>query len=177
MENSSEKKSFLPFNAINEFMLDDFRQQVIENVLNNRKDYSGIEKAGLEKFIKHTVSVPGFRNPNAAPSRLLYRGVVTTFEKNPEFAAIILQIWMNIHADTAHQVFDLLTAQGWEILPIATDRTKLPGFLTDWPDGSTFDSVYCAYQEKYPESATPQNDIALMTVWLSGRLPLNTEQE
>ena len=72
------------------------------------------------------------------------------------------------------QVYDLLVALEWEILPSEADRTKLPGFLPSWEAGQDFDFIYQKFQEKYPAEAASKNDVSLMTVWLSGRLPYQT---
>jgi hypothetical protein len=176
MENESEKISFVPFNAINEFMLDEYRKKVIDQVLAVRSE-GGADKATVDKLIKQTVSVPGFRNPTSAPASLLYKPVLSSFEKIPGMTAQFLQIWSKHHDALAVQITELLISLHWEILPADADRTRLPGFQTVWPEGTNFETVFSAYHLKYPDSTAEKDDVALMTVWISNRLPLNSDED
>lgn len=162
---------FLPFQAINDFMLDDYREQVIRLVLSSSAQLPQEQQISLEKLTRKRVSIPGFRNSAKAPVNLRLKGVSESFEKSPPLAAAILAAWAELHPELRQQVYDLLLAQEWEILPIEADRTKLPGFLPYWPFEQNFDSLYQAYQTAYPESQVEQNDVSLMVVWLSTRLP------
>lgn len=171
-KSEEQKITFIPFNAINEFMLDDYRRQVISEVLESRRQ-DGDAKSTLDKVIKQAVFVPGFRNPVSAPVTLLTNPLITAFEKKPKVTATVLQIWAKAHTDLAVQVGDLLKSDHWEIFPIDTDHLKLPGFYPSWPDDSNFDTIFNEFRERYPDSTVIQNDVALMTVWLSNRLPFN----
>jgi hypothetical protein len=64
-----------------------------------------------------------------------------------------------------------LTERDWQILPVNTDRAKLPGFLTDWPETETYDVLDQAYSEKYADSTASEDDVRLMIVWIGNRLP------
>jgi hypothetical protein len=68
-------------------------------------------------------------------------------------------------------VYDLLVSRDWKVLPPDADRTKIPGFLTRWPKGEDFDVLNKAYAEKYTESQASGDEVSLMVVWISGRLP------
>jgi hypothetical protein len=74
-------------------------------------------------------------------------------------------------------VYDLLVARGWELLPPEADRTVLPGFLTKWPKGETFEVLNEVFLKMYPGTQASDDDISLMVVWLSGRLPYQFEGE
>jgi hypothetical protein len=74
-------------------------------------------------------------------------------------------------------VYDLLVEKGWEILPAEANRAKLPGFMTIWPKGQDFEALNQAFHQKYPAVETSSDDISLMVVWVSGRLPYATEAE
>jgi hypothetical protein len=162
---------FLPFHAINEFMVDDYRQNVLHTVLGRMSELSPAQKGSLASQIKRHVSVQGFRNSSAAPLLLKIKGATTAFQRHPDFAARVLQTWADLNPDLRQQVFDLLTEREWQILPINADRAKLPGFLTDWPEAETYDVLDQAYSEKYPDSTASENDVRLMIVWIGNRLP------
>lgn len=167
-----EKKArFLPFHAINEFMLDEYRNQVLQIAL------SGQPRPALTALIKRFVQVPGFRNSTQAPLALKVRGLVKPFQTNAEVTAQVLLAWADAHGELCDQVADLLRERGWEFLPPEADRTKLPGFLTVWPKDETFETLIAAYRQKYPDSAAHDYDISLMAVWLAGRLPVDVEGE
>jgi hypothetical protein len=57
------------------------------------------------------------------------------------------------------------------VLPAEADRSKLPGFLTTWPEGQDYDTLGKAYTEMFPGDSVEDNDLRLMIVWLAGRLP------
>ena len=78
---------------------------------------------------------------------------------------------MELKPGLAAQIFELLKERNWEVLPVDVDRAVLPGFLIQWPAGETYDTLGKAYGEKYSGSSEGGNDIRLMMVWLSGRLP------
>jgi hypothetical protein len=168
---SNEQVQFLPFHAINDFMLDEYREQVIRLVLSSNDQLPAVHQIALEKLTRKRVSIPGFRNSAKAPVNLRLKGVNESFEISPPLVAAILAAWAELHPELRQQVYDLLLAQEWEILPIDADRTKLPGFLPYWPFEQDFDGLYQAYQAAYPESAVEQDDVSLMVVWLSMRLP------
>jgi len=172
-----DEVAFLPYHAINEFMLDDYRHQVVSKALQVLPELPEELRAGLETQIRQVVRVPGFRNSLKAPTPLKVKPTEKAFEKNPELVSLIIAAWAHAHPDLRQQVFDLLTGRGWELLPVEADRWKLPGWLTVWPKGQDFDVLYEAFREAHPESEAEKNDVSLMAVWLSGRLPYHVEGE
>jgi hypothetical protein len=174
---NTDKAEFLPFHAINNFMLPEFRQSILQEVLSNLDSLSPERRGAINGQLKRLLKVPGFRNSANAPIKIKIKNSVTPFERNPEFVAQIVAGWTELNLELRQQVFDLLTERGWEMLPIDADRTKLPGFLTRWPAKETFEAVNAAFHEKYPEQQTEDNDISLMTVWLSDRLPYDLIEE
>jgi hypothetical protein len=171
---SDKNVKFIPFHAINEFMIPEYRFEVIREVLSTLSSASEKVKAQFNKFFKNAIQVPGFRNSGQAPTSLKIRPFITAFEKEPEIAGATLSRWVELKPDLRKQVFDLLTARSWEVLPDETDRTKLPGFLVTWPDGEDFEVLGKAFQEMYPEARAKSDDVSLMAVWLGGRLPYDT---
>jgi hypothetical protein len=166
-----KKAAFLPFHAINEFMTDEYRLEVLRAVLSAQPNLPGGYASAIDRQVKKHVTVPGFRNSVKAPAALKARPLADAFRKHPDLVAVILSAWAESKPILSQQVYDLLISLEWEILPVEADRTKLPGFLPSWQAGQDFDFIYQKFQEKYPVEAASKNDVSLMTVWLSGSLP------
>jgi hypothetical protein len=173
----SKQVSFLPFHALSRFMRDDYRQTVVRTAMNALPDLPDELRSAIDKQTKRHVTVPGFRNSIKAPTALKIRSMNEAFEKRADLVGVILAAWAETQAELRQQVYDLLTERSWEVLPLEADRTKLPGFLTRWPANEDFDVINEAFKEKYPESVITPDDISLMAVWISTRLPLETEGE
>lgn len=173
----SKEVSFLPFHALSRFMRDDYRQSVVRATLNALPTLPDDLRKAVDKQTKRSVTVPGFRNSLKAPVGLKAKPMVDAFEKRADLAAAILAAWAEAHSELRQQIFDLLTERGWEVLPIEADRTKLPGFLTIWPANEDFEVINNAFKEKYPGVETTEDDVSLMAVWISTRLPLEVEGE
>lgn len=174
MTNQENQTQFMPFHAINEFMVDDYRFSVIQRVMASTADLSSAQRSSLTKLIKKYVRVSGFRNSAQAPAGLKARHAVKEFEKRPDFTARILAAWADLNSELARQVYGLLKSRQWELLPIEADRTQLPGFMTTWPKTETYDVLDAAFAEMYPQSpsdAVFQDDLRLMVVWVAGCLP------
>jgi 3-methyladenine DNA glycosylase AlkC len=104
-----EKKArFLPFHAINEYMLDDYRQLVIQSVLGNFNKLSEERQRKINSLIKNHVRVQGFRNSTVAPLPLKINGCIDTYKKSPEFVAQILGAWSEINSETKKTIFGYL---------------------------------------------------------------------
>jgi hypothetical protein len=162
---------FIPFNAINEFMLNDYRLHVIQDVLAGTNRLPGDRRSAINGLIKRHVQVPGFRNSSQAPTGVKARASVSVFERRPEMTAQILQGWSELYPELRQKVFDFLKAREWETLPPEADRSKLPGFLVEWPEGQTYDVLDAAFAELYPDEKVEANDLRLMIVWVANRLP------
>ena len=168
-ENTTE--TYLPFHAINEFMRDDFRVSVIQKVLIQSSSLAPELREPINQLTRKFVQVPGFRNSAKAPAKVRIKPSAEVFLKNAAFTAAILNAWGSLNPDLEKQVTDLLSERGWELPPMQNIPGSAPGFLTDWPDSESFDSIQHAFQEKYPETHADPDEIGLMVVWSSGRLP------
>lgn len=169
--NEQQQTQFLHFHTINEFMLPDFRQQVLTQVIANLESLPGDLRSRLSGQIRQLVKVPGFRNSSLAPAAVKVRGAIQAFERSPQFAANVLAAWSELNAELRQQVFDFLTARGWTLLPVDADRTKLPGFLTRWPKAEQFDVLDEAFRALHSDTPHSKDEVSLMVVWLSTRLP------
>jgi hypothetical protein len=168
---------FLPFHAINEFMRDDYRSNVIRSTLNTLSTLPAKYRDPVDRLSKRNVQVPGFRISTKAPVLLKLKPTIDAFVKNSQMAAAILSAWAEMHTDLRSQVHELLTSRGWEILPPEADRTKLPGFIPTWPKEEDFEKLSLAFKEKYPATEASDDDINLMAVWVGGRLPYQSSSE
>ncbi len=172
----NKKAELLPYHALNEFMRNDYRLNVVRNTLHGLPALPDHFRAPIDRLTKKFVRVPGFRNSEKAPARVKAAPLAETFEKNPELVSAVLNAWAELHHELRQQIFDLLKGRGWEVLPVEADRTKFPGFLIHWPKGDNFEVLNQAYQEAYPESAATTDDVSLMIVWVAMRLPYKEEE-
>ncbi len=166
---------YFPFHAINEFMLPEYRLHVLQSVMAGFDRLPGERRAAINNLIKRHMQVPGFRNSALAPAPVKAKAAVAVFERRPEFVAQILQGWSDLHPELRQKVHDFLKERQWEVLPPEADRTRLPGFLTTWPQGETYDVLGEAYAQAFPGDAVEENDLRLMIVWLAGRLPYDMD--
>ena len=166
-----KQAQFLPFHAINEYMLPEYRLHVIQAVFNGFDRLPGERKSAINGLVKRFVQVPGFRNSAQAPTGVKARASVSVFERRPEMAAHVLQGWSELNADLRQRVYDFLKAREWDLLPADADRTKLPGFIPAWPEGQDYDVLGKAYAEMFPTDSPEEYDLRLMIVWLASRLP------
>jgi hypothetical protein len=173
----NKKAEFFPFHGINEYMLPDYRLHVIQTAFQKFDQLPGERRSAINGLVKRYVQVPGFRNSTQAPAGIKGRSAVSTFEQRPEFTAQILQGWSELNPDLRQKVYDFLKAREWELLPPDADRTRLPGFLIEWPKGQDYDVLGEAFKTMYPDNSYEENDLRLMIVWLSGRLPYDMYEE
>jgi hypothetical protein len=174
-----QKVEYLPFHAINEFMRDDYRLTVLNEVLSQQDKIAPEKKAIIGKMIAKYVTIQGFRNSNLAPTGRKAKSSVPLFERSADYSAVIIECWKNLHEELAKTVYEVLTEHNWEkLLPLEDDRSSQPGFLVHWPKADTFEVLIKAVQEKAPELKESEDNISLMAVWLGNRLPYDLyEQE
>ena len=134
-----KKAKFLPFHTINEYMLDDYRQLVIQSVLGKFNKLSEDRQRKINLLIKNHVRVQGFRNSSVAPLPLKINGCIDTYKKSHEFVAQILCAWSEINLETKKVIFSFLEERSWKLLPIDADRSLLPGFMIEWPKEDSFE--------------------------------------
>jgi len=164
-------EEFLPFNAINEFMRDDYRATVLLEVMNHLELYPPDLRKELSHQISRHVKIQGFRNSNQAPAALKARNAAALFQKSADFSAAVIHAWSSIHPDLQTTVEALLTEKGWDPLPLEADRARLPGFQIHWPKADTFEVLNTRARELNPGLGESDDDISLMVVWVGNRLP------
>jgi hypothetical protein len=168
---------FVPFHAINQFMIPEYSQEIIHKVLGQINDLTPDRKNRIQSLFKRYVSVPGFRNSALAPLPLRVKSAGPVFDKHPDFVGQILMAWSELLPTLRQQIYDLLVERKWELLPADTDRSKLPGFLIRWPKEESYDVLDAAFAAKYPDEKVHEYDVRLMIVWLSGRLPYDMVED
>ena len=171
MEN--KEIAYLPFHVINEFMVSPYRLSILSQVLEQQKNISTEHSKGIHNIVKSSLKVPGFRNAALAPLPIKVKHSEKIFEKNPEFVKHVLAGWAELHDELAEQIYEFLIEKEWKLLPLKVDRSKLQGILPTWPEKDDFGSLTDAFVEKYPEYAEQTDDVTLMIVWVSNRLPVD----
>lgn len=167
------KMQFIPFNAINEFMRTDYRMILLRSTMLELPNISQKTQNSINKLIKRHVKVPGFRNSTKAPASVKAVSMIKPFEKEPKLVAAILTGWAEANQDLRRQVFEILINLNWKLLPIEADRSRLPGFLPQWPEEDDYEKIYEDFTKIYPDSDYGIDDVSLMAVWLSLRLPVD----
>jgi hypothetical protein len=167
---------FLPFHAVNEFMRNDFRLEVVRTTLGALPGLPDQFRIPIEQMTRRIVQVPGFRNSAKAPLNKRVKPTAEAFEKSPDLVGAILSAWAEAHPDLRQQVYDLLIERSWELLPPAADRTQLPGFGITWPNGENFELLYQTFTERYPAVNVNSDNVSLMIVWLAVRLPYQFDE-
>ena len=167
------KIQFIPFNAINEFMRSDYRMILLRSTMLALPNLSQKTQSSIDKLVKRHVKVPGFRNSTKAPASVKAVSMIKPFEKEPKLVAAVLTGWAEDNQDLRQQVFDILSNLNWKLLPMEADRTRMPGFLTQWPEEDDYEKIYDDFTKIYPKSDYGIDDVSLMAVWLSLRLPVD----
>jgi hypothetical protein len=168
---SDNQIKFLPFSAVNLYMRNDYRADVVKAALLSISSAPQNAKQTFDGLTKKWVVIPGFRKSVQAPLGMKIKSFITAFEKSPDVAGFILKLWADLNPDLRAQVADLLAERHWELIPVDADRTKLPGFLPSWPEGEDFDILNTAFKQKFTEITVNPDDVSLMIVWVSTRLP------
>jgi hypothetical protein len=174
---ADKKLEFIPFNALNEFLLTDYRLKLLQEVFASQGELNSEIQSELNRYVKKMVKVQGFRNSIQAPAAIKARSAVSVFERSAGFVAVIMSAWCELHSELAQRVAEFLTNRGWQVLPLETDRAKLPGFLTRWPENDTFEELDEAFTVAYPDDQTHEYDLNLMIAWVWGRLPVELVPE
>ncbi len=163
--------SSLPLISLNVFLLPDFRREILTTVLYQKDDLSPDNTQELRQAIREFVKISGFRNPLAAPQALQVRAMESPFEKESRFVKAILSSWADINSDLQAKVQAVLPELGFEPndqAPLYPDPEN--AFAVGWPEDLSFEKLADLVKQK-TETDASSNEISLMTVWLTGRLP------
>jgi hypothetical protein len=158
-------------------MRSDYRLHVVRTALSALPSLPDDFRSPIDRLTRSLVTVPGFRNSTKAPARVRAVPVADAFEKHPDLVAAVVSAWAEASAGLRQQVFDFLTARGWQLLPLAARREKLPGFFINWPSSEDFETLNKEFAALHPDSKATTDDVTLMVVWLGMRLPYKIVEE
>jgi hypothetical protein len=175
--NDEKKIQVLPFHAVNEFMREDYRLDVLHEVFTGLEQCTPLQKQLITRMFAKNVNIPGFRNSGQAPLAIKIKNSPTLFERSHEFSATIMECWSNLHPELKLAMQTLLTERGWTLQPLDDDRCLLPGFQIDWPKADNFESLINGIHETHPDMNESDDNISLMAVWVGNKLPYNLFSE
>lgn len=173
MMSDKTKIEYLPFIAVNEFMRDDYRLLILQEVFTALDQCTSMQRQLILRLFSKGVQIPGFRNSSMAPIPIKIKNSPGLFERSNEFAATIMECWSNLHPALKSGMLELLTERGWKPQPLTLDRSMLPGFQIDWPKTDTFEVLSKLIREAHTDLDESDDNISLMAVWIGNRLPYN----
>lgn len=162
----------LPFKTVNVFIERDFLEELVKKILTNLKKLSKEDQITFNQLFRKYVTVLGFRNPLHAPLPLQTKAYATAFEEKEEVVPFTLSTWAKIEENLANQVMEWLKAEKWEDLALRRDFDDSLGFKNDWPDETPLETIIKKFQENNPDLEISKDDLSLMILWVSGRLPI-----
>ena len=161
-----------PMIALNVYLLPEFRQEILSMVIAGMSALPDEIRRPVLSAIREEVKISGFRNPFSAPHSVLVRRMETVFLKQSRFVKVILKAWAGLHQDLVPAVSPVIRALSFQKndqLPEYPDPEK--AFLTGWPENLTYEKLTELIRAQDQKITAGTDDLALMTVWLSGCLP------
>ncbi len=165
------EKDNLPYKTINVFIDREYLESVLRDILGNLDQ---LPKEGQISFVnqfKKYVTILGFRNPMRAPLPLQVNAFASAFEEKDEVIPFTLTTWTRLNSDFAKSVEKWLKSEGWEDLNAERTFVEGEGFSNDWPEELGFDELIENYESANPDIEFSRDDLILMVLWLSGKLP------
>jgi hypothetical protein len=162
---------YLPYKAINVLIEREYLEKVLGMILKNKDKLPKEELIILNNLFKQYVNVLGFRNPVRAPLPLQIKAYASAFEQKDEVIPSSLSAWAKINLDFAEQVKSWLETEGWNDLALERRYTEGEGFINDWPEKFSFDQLEKKFKKANPSTDYNRDDLILMVIWISGRLP------
>jgi hypothetical protein len=159
------------YRAINVYVEREHLEDVLERILKGINSLSKPEQIEFIKKFKQYVKVNGFRNPTMAPLPLRVNAYAIAFEDKDETVPFTLSTWTKINPDLANEVKSWLEDKGWEDLALVREYDEDGGFKSDWPEDFGSEDLIADFQKDHPESSFEPDDITLMALWVSGKLP------
>lgn len=161
----------IPFKAINVYINEDYLESVLKSVLTGYKKLSKKAQIEFTVFLRKYVTVLGFRDPSRAPLPLQVNALAKAFEEKDEVVPYVLSTWTKVNKKFTGQVKSWLEDQGLKNLATEREYAEGTGFTQDLPKKYGFDKLEKGYKKDNPESKFDRDDLILMVLWISGRLP------
>lgn len=160
-----------PYRAINVYIERDHLENVLEQILSKLNSLPKPEQINFIKKFKQYVKVNGFRNPTMAPLPLRVNAYAIAFEEKDEVIPFTLSTWTKINPDLAATVKNWLDDKGWEDLVLDREYDETGGFKPEWPEDFSLENLVEQFQKDHPEGSFDPDNIILMALWVSGKLP------
>lgn len=164
-------KDYLSYKAINVFIERDYLEKILESILTGKDKLSKEEQIAFNNQFRKYVNILGFRNPSRAPLSLQVNAYASAFEEKEEIIPFTLSIWTKLNKNIAEVVYQWLEDEGWENLSLERTYQEDGGFIDDWPEKCTFDDVVEKFSDAKPDLSISRDDLILLVLWISGRLP------
>lgn len=161
----------IPFKAINVYINDDYLETVLKSVLTGYKKLPKQAQIEFTVFLRKYVTVLGFRDPSRAPLSLQINALAKAFEGKDEVVPYVLSIWTKVNKKLAGKVQSWLKDQGLKNLATEREYSEGAGFTQDLPKKFAFDKLEKAFAKAEPDTKFDRDDLILMVLWISGRLP------
>lgn len=162
---------YLPFKAINVFIEDEYLRKTLESILKNINTLPKEDQISFGNSFREYVNILGFRNPLRAPLTLQVNAYIKAFEDKDEVVLFTLSAWTKINSDFANIVKSWLESEKWDHLSLERNFNENEGFLNKWPDELSFEKIIKDFEKDHPDLDFDQDDLILMVLWISGRLP------
>lgn len=161
----------VPYKAINIFMERDYLEKVVSFILNNKEKLSKEDQIEFNKFFNQYITVLGFRNPLRAPLSLQIKAYANAFEEKEEVVPFTLSTWTKLNSKFAKKVLNWLKEQSWKDLELEREYSESGGFIQNWPKKLKFDKFVKDFETANPNLKFDRDDLILMMLWISGKLP------
>ena len=164
-------KEYLPFKTINVFIERNNLREILEFVIKNVDKLPKEDQISFGNSFREYVSILGFRNPLRAPLPLQVNAYVRAFEDMDEVIPFTLTSWTKLRSDFAEKVKDWLKSEGWEDLQLVREYDETKGFIQEWPESLTFEKLNDDFAKANPNLDYDQDELLVMILWISGKLP------
>jgi hypothetical protein len=161
----------LPYKTINVFINQEYLTEVAKDILSKVKKLPKADQIAFSHFMRKHINVLGFRDSSRAPEPLQVNAIIKVFEEKDDVVPFLLSTWAKINKKLAKDVKAWLKAEGWENLETEREFVEGEGFIAEWPKKLTFDKLVKDYQKANPDSKINRDDLILMVLWVSGKLP------
>jgi len=161
----------VPFKAINVYVNQDYLESILTAVLTDYKKLSKDQQIEFTRFLRKYVTILGFRDPARAPLSLQVNALAKAFEEKDEVVPYVLSIWAKTHEALAADVKAWLEEKKFENLATEREYAEGAGFTPDFPEKLSFDKLEKDFAKANPDAKYERDDLILMVLWISGRLP------
>lgn len=165
------ESEYLPYKSVNVFITHEYLGKVTREILTGYKQLSKENaKSFIVQFREH-VNVLGFRNVIRAPLSLQINAYTSAFEGKNDVVPFTLSTWALINSGLASEVKSWLKTEGWDCLSEVRHYNDSEGFLQDWPKKLSFTKLVKNFKKAKPNVEFEDDDLILMVIWISGKLP------